>query len=517
MSFSIIEKSLQNDEEKYTVHSLLPKGIVLAKIGPGGNTFTDGVMDGHPDILRIGFGAFCNNLFQYCIRLARLKACDILDEFWRLFDEEATRIRSEAEFRNRGLFIKSAQRLLKMKEYFTSQELFVLFHLAYGEMLNGGRHIDISQKIIYWEPHFLQRAQFTYLASWLESDKFKGYSLVVRRDNLVWVGSICKRMEEDGFINLMQPFDWMFWTSSELDKNLPYYNWEEFKVRFEDMKLCAKEKLVKICEKVKIPWSDTMLQVTELGEPYGYRGSINFDLKPVFNKYEDYLSAFDRFRISLACRTYQRRYGYTYENSLQFSRKELRDMFLKRFRFQDRVPFESLESEKNYFLTVHDLLKWELWEVRKQEILGEMPIEFNRLEAGQQVQKCNEYVNRNVRRINKIAQDIREVERKRIKELIRNQKKLVFYGTGRDCEAIIKYLSGTERTCFLFCDKKAGNEDYVYCGQKVLAPKELLNGYMEYKILITSSRYYKLIQYELEKMGIKPDRIFCNTVQFWDD
>lgn len=516
-SFSVIEQYLQNHVDKYSVCELIPKGIVLAKVGPGGNSFTDGIMDGHPNILMMPVGAFCNNLFLYCIRLARLRAQDIMAEFWRLFIEEATRIRVQVEFLDKEQFEKSAQKLLCFKERFTSQELFVIFHIAYGEMINKGKRIDISQKMIYWEPHFVQRAQFTYLAAWLESNKFKGYSLVVRRDNCIWMGSLCRRMEEDGFRNLMQPFEYMFWTSSELDENLPLIYWEEFKLRFEDMKLRPKENLLKICEKLEIPWSDTMLHTTAAGKMVGYRGSVDFDLKPVFNKYEDYLSEFDRFRIAITCRAYQKRYGYTYESCIKFSKRELQDMFLRKFRFQENIPFESQIAKTEYFLTVYELIRWELWEVYKRERFSDVYPEFERLEAGQQVQKCNAYVNELRNRVNKAAWNIRIPERARVIELINKQEKLVLYGTGRDCKEILKYADENAKQAFLFSDKRAAGEEYYYCDKKVIAPYELLDRYAEYKILITSSRYYKLIRYELEKIGIEENRIFCNTVQFWDD
>ncbi|MCI9386440.1 MAG: hypothetical protein K1W36_10735 [Lachnospiraceae bacterium] len=68
-----------------------------------------------------------------------------------------------------------------------------------------------------------------------------------------------------------------------------------FKMRFEDIKLHPMEMLDIVCKRMDIEWSDRMLKTTSCGQVSSYRGSTDFDLKPVFNKYADFLSEFDRF------------------------------------------------------------------------------------------------------------------------------------------------------------------------------------------------------------------------------
>ena len=75
-------------------------------------------------------------------------------------------------------------------------------------------------------------------------------------------------------------------------KNLQYHHWSEYKMRFEDIKIRPGEILRGVCKKLDIKWSDNMLRTTDYGKPLTYRGSVDFDLKSVFNKYEEYLSNF---------------------------------------------------------------------------------------------------------------------------------------------------------------------------------------------------------------------------------
>lgn len=49
---------------------------------------------------------------------------------------------------------------------------------------------DMSQLVIYWEPHNFPRTEIPFLAQWLESERIKGRIFTTRRNNLVWFGSI---------------------------------------------------------------------------------------------------------------------------------------------------------------------------------------------------------------------------------------------------------------------------------------------------------------------------------------
>ena len=63
--------------------------------------------------------------------------------------------------------------------------------------------------------------------------------------------------------------------------------------------------------------------------------TIGFDLKPVYNVYENFFSEFDRMRLMIIDAPWRKKYGYPYVEPDQFTRKELQEMFLKEFRFEN--------------------------------------------------------------------------------------------------------------------------------------------------------------------------------------
>lgn len=502
--FVIIDQYKNREQKKYTIRQLIPKGILLGRIpAASGNIFIRSILDGHKDILKWAYDLMGNNLFFYCIRLANRRAKDILKAFKKFFAEELV-FSAEYSILRWDLFIKSMEMLLTLKDSFSSQELFIIFHIAYAEMMSEEENIDIGSKVIYWEPHSCNRDEFPFLAQWLEDESINGHTLYMHRDNLVRAGSCYKFYKEDPFsleyINTYMSYNGV----SEM--KITYQYWEEFHMRFEDIKLHPKQELMRICDKFELSWSDVFLESTYEGREwvYNYQNTNevkDFDLRPVFNTYEEYLSSFDRFRISLISRAYQKRYGYIYENSMKFSRRELQEMFLRAFRFQELLKFKKEEEKVKYFINAIDIFRWDLWETRKHEVLDDIIPIFRNIELYDFA-----YENRQ-----------KEEAVQKLIKFVQQQEKLVLYGTGKDCEALLK-LIGERKPKIIFCDLKAACKDIEFHGNKVISPNELDGQYKEYKILITSSKYYKTIQDQLIYLfDIDSERIISNTYQLWED
>lgn len=372
-SFTLIESYLNQGSEKYVSSKLTPKGILLGKIPPwSGNVFFKDIMDGHPEVLLLPYSDFNDNLFWYCLRLSEYSSDEIVQNFWEMYDEESGD--RENGFPDWEKFESSLERFLRMKKSFTSQELFVMFHISYAEMLTAEKVSDIRQLVIYWEPHFVPRFDFSFLSDWLKDGKINGQMMELRRNNVVRTGSACARVTEHQ-LSPVAPFYNMFLDDSVWGGQLD--DESVFKMRFEDIKLHPREELEKVCRRMDITWSDKMLKTTSCGQVSSYRGSTDFDLKPVFNKYADFLSEFDRFRISIACSPYQKRYGYTYENCLKFSRREIQEMFLKPFLFESNELFEKDDQTQ---LKICEWMKWQLWDIRKHMVLDDIQPEFGQLE-----------------------------------------------------------------------------------------------------------------------------------------
>lgn len=404
-AFVIADEYLNRNKEKYSIKSLRPGGILLGEIpASSGNRFVKGVLDGHPNILQIPYMIFSSNMFFYCIQLSRQNACNIMSALKKVIVEDVGEEVFSNNFPNWETFQKSAENLLKQKTFFSSQELFVIFHIAYTEMINGKMEETLSSKILYWDPHWFPRNEMSFLAKWLESEEINGQTLVVRRDNTVWWGSyykFSKKGSNDAEIaNIRRMFQ-------EGRKNLErravectYWGW--FTVRFEDIKLHPKEELMKICDRMRIPWSDTMMFTSEDGKKCDFFGMKTFSLKPVFNKYEEFFSEFDRLRIAIINSSYQKKYGYVYENCMEFSRLELWEMFLKKFRFQQKLLFTNETEKTRYYLTVYEIIRWQLWNTRKSVLLDDIIPEFGIVEIDdRQIEKNGAEENDNDKTWNK--------------------------------------------------------------------------------------------------------------------
>lgn len=118
-------------------------------------------------------------------------------------------------------------------------------------------------------------------------------------------------------------------------------------MRFEDLKLYPKETTAKVCEFLRIPWSDTCLHITTNGEDSGIvDGTSGFDTTPVYNPHLEHLSTLDYYRIELLNYKNYNVYGYKpkYYDGVKFSREELEFLYAIPF----KVEKQKLESRKDW-------------------------------------------------------------------------------------------------------------------------------------------------------------------------
>lgn len=150
-------------------------------------------------------------------------------------------------------------------------------------------------------------------------------------------------------------------------KNYKY--WNEFTIKFENLKLHPKEEFMMICDKLGIEFHDSLLKTTCHGKQMKNQGMDGFDLKSVYNLYEEYFSVFDLMRISLMAASFQKQYGYPYTNCLDFSRRELQDMFLKEWRWERLFPEHIIGKDEMIMEDVSRMIRDWLWKVRVEEVM----------------------------------------------------------------------------------------------------------------------------------------------------
>ena len=277
-----------------------PKRIILGGINAySGNTLVRGLLDNHPSILMISnFNLFDNNLFWICVQLADVPMEKILPLFKSMYQPEDLSIcKIEA-------FEEKLEELLEVGERYTSQELFVIFMIAYVYMY--GREIDdVRDMLIYWEPHNSGDLREKFLG-WLGMEEGLCGIINVVRNTCMKNGSMIRGDFGQVEMETLLVHSLVYSKIHQVNQG----GFERVVVRFEDLKLNPREKLSELCKYWGILWSETLMKTTEYGKRAGYGDGhqkiYDFDLKPVYNNYEEYFSSFDRFRFTLICSPWQK-------------------------------------------------------------------------------------------------------------------------------------------------------------------------------------------------------------------
>ena len=356
----------QRGEERFKV-----KKIILGAINyHSGNIFFRELIENHPDIVMFYRYSYLNeNLFSICVRLSAEKSSAILPLFWELCSEgNRNNYGSEWAHKQKLIFDQSMNEMLGIKETYTSQELFVMIHAAYAKMWN--RDVKgISQMIIYWEPHNVPRNVCEEYAIWLNNAAESGVIVNMVRNAYIRSGSGLNRLKNQGilFEARSRAFRLVFDYPNSEKKD--YKRWKRVILKFEDIKCNPDRELHSLCDELGICWSDAMLETAMDGDKASYGSVSLFDLAPVYRTYEEYLSLFDRFRISLILGPWQKKYGYPYVSSLDFSRRELQAMYRKEFRFEKEFSFESDKDKLKFKKWVYALMDYHLWMTRRMEIM----------------------------------------------------------------------------------------------------------------------------------------------------
>ncbi len=362
-AFINIEKETK---QKYQSSSLQPKRIVLGAInGSSGNTFFRGLLDGHPSVMMMDYSDLNSNLFWLCVRLSGRDASEIPSLFLKLYHLEW----KWKKFKDLDVFLEKIRLLLEKKKTFTSQELFVIFHIAY--MYTYGKDFtDIKNIMIYWEPHHIASIILEQCVEWLGGADVSCDIIRVVRNSFMKNGSDLKGILEKKW-KVGSGIHSIVITGSGY---MPAIDDREYKkstkivARFEDIKCRPKEELGRICKEWGIPWADSLLCTTVHGERLVYDNGkkkvVDFDLTSVYNTYEEYFSETDRLKIAIACSPYQKTFGYPYVDACEYSKRELQEVFLKECRFEKREYFDTERVRLLYHISFQNYIRIVLQKIR---------------------------------------------------------------------------------------------------------------------------------------------------------
>lgn len=355
---------------KFKSQFFIPRKVVLGSIEfHCGNEFFRDLLSEHPSVLMLEYCNMNDYLFWICIRLAMEDSKDILSVFRRIYKEKGEWI---GILCNLSAFQEKMEQLLKTGEKFTSQELFVMFHIALAHM--NGRDIqlaNIKDIVIYWEPHGVLRKDVEDFAKWLGCEKLQCDIINVVRNIIMRNGEV-KRLIQSNGERIQVYITALDYPMIEKKK----YLWSSrMVVKFEDLKCNPEKTFMTIFEQWGIEWSNIFLKTADKGEQGSDKIEMHLgkdiNLKPVYNMNETYFSEFDRFRMLIISGPWQREYGYPYERITRFTRRELQDMFAKKFRFEDKLNFFEGKLEQEFRTGLYQIIRNNLQKVRMLEMLRE--------------------------------------------------------------------------------------------------------------------------------------------------
>ncbi len=341
---------------------LIPQRVILGSIEfHCGNEFFRELLDGHPSILMLNYCNINDNLFLICIRLAMENSRNVLSVFKQIYEEK---VEWTGILHNPSAFYGKMKQLLEMGETFTSQELFVMFHIALAYM--GGKDVqvkDINNIVIYWEPHSLNRTDVENFTEWLGTPDLKCDIIRVVRNIIMRNGKIKRYIKNGERIEA-----YMTALHYPEIEELNYRYSRRFIIKFEDLKCDPKGTLLKICEQWGIQWSETFL----VKACDGKKITKNIEMRPVYNLNEKLFTEYDRLKMMIISAPWQSKYGYPYEKIRQFSRRELQDMFQKKFKFEDMLnQCEKGTLEQEFRIGLNQTIRDNLQRVRMIETLSE--------------------------------------------------------------------------------------------------------------------------------------------------
>lgn len=320
---------------KYLNKQLMPKRIVIGSIEYGnGGVFFNGLLDGHPDILMVPYW-LADKLFWMSLRLSVVETKDILSTFEEICkSEECTAICTSTKFNEK------MKEMLECNNRFTSQEIFVMIYISY--MYMQGINIEIAKGVIYWNPHYLSRKEKEECVKWLGAEQMHCDIINIVRNACMVRGVRVKLYISRGVVEKSAALRYAY-TNGVYDffdmEDETYKQSDRLIVKFEDLKCYPEKMLMKICTAWGIEWSDSLMHTTLNGEKKiyfnGEKEISDFDLSPVYNTYEKYFSEFDRLRIMIIWSIWQRKYEYPYVELTQFSKRDIQEMFLKKYNFEN--------------------------------------------------------------------------------------------------------------------------------------------------------------------------------------
>ena len=338
---------LQIDEIIEIVNSF-PRGF-------SGSDFFNMILDSHPSLLTIGWHGLSSFSILWKVFLKDKPVKEAVEHLrkpdkaeLKLRDENLVNMLKYKDKERLPIFLESLPLYLDSEKIYGLHDWFKAFYLATNAAC-GRKFLQRITPTIFYDMHGMSQPKFKidfnidnkeYAAMtnkvWSEF-KYKRRAGIVRsplgtlgcRQNglikggkfsIGWrnspLATLKANITESSYGHYMRESDPLFPVSAH--------------VRFEDLKLYPRETTEKLCEFLRIPWSETCLHITTNGEDSGIvDGTAGFDLKPVYNPHLEYMSTLDYYRIELLNAKNFQVWGYKlkYYDGTKFTPEDLKKLF----------------------------------------------------------------------------------------------------------------------------------------------------------------------------------------------
>ena len=361
--------------------------------GYSGSDFFNMILDSHPFLLTIGWQGLCcywSVWKVFCENKTVLEAVENMKNPQNKSESELLRMNVGQMLKYKARermapFLDSITNYLDPDKKYDQHDWFVAFFLSCNEVTGKKFKQRISPSVFYDRHNMGQPLYDKYICNPFnikmeeirDMQKYisKGFKYVkkvgVVRRPLGKIGSMANtrcgtNKRPDEFVKIWLGNRYVY--GDYLKKDSIEYKISRH-VRFEDLKLYPKETTEKLCEYLRIPWSDTCLHLTANGDDGGVvDGTEGFDVWPVYNPHEKNLSSFDYYRIELLNYKNFSIWGYKtkYYDGIKYAEEDLEKLMSVPFKFETLKydaypdwPNEKVSKEFHEWIMerVRDILK----------------------------------------------------------------------------------------------------------------------------------------------------------------
>lgn len=355
-------------------------------VNNAGNTFIDGVIDSHPNILFFGLEMYVwtNNIWDIINISKREIGSEITDriiekireytmEAWNKNINSISFIslpdRSLTWLENYRFFLY--KRIGENRQY-TEKEILVNMYLAWKEA--NGQNIQGDESVIYMDIHGSCAPWETYcmVARWLEKMGFEVILLqMVRRPYLQSASSMKSYIAQGNFCPETALAALTFVAYEIVYGGLCKY--PILRMRFEDVKQYPTIVLKKLCKRLQIPWNESMLETTSSGRitKYACENEVisGYHMKAVWYSYDEFFDAFDKFRLDILCRSKCEAYDYPHVPKEKYILPVdlLVELFVLPFQFEKYLVFENDQQRKQFRVSLREQCRKIIYEQENKE------------------------------------------------------------------------------------------------------------------------------------------------------